>query len=36
VTNRPDLKKNSRSLSLRVDSFDSYRVAIDASQVLVP
>ncbi|MEO6244062.1 MAG: TonB-dependent receptor plug domain-containing protein, partial [Opitutaceae bacterium] len=36
VTNRPDLRKNSHSLSLRVDSFDSYRVAIDSSIVLVP
>ena len=36
VTNRPDLKKNSSSLSFRVDSFDSYRVAIDSSYVLVP
>lgn len=36
VTNRPDLTKNSHSLSLRVDSFDSYRVALDASHVLVP
>ena len=36
VTNRPDLRKNSHSLSLRVDSFDSYRVAVDSSVVLVP
>jgi len=36
VTNRPDLNKNSHSLSLRIDSFDSYRVAIDSSHVLVP
>jgi len=36
VTNRPDLNKNSHSLSLRIDSFDSYRVAIDSSVVLVP
>ncbi len=36
VTNRPDLNKNSHSLSLRVDSFDSYRVAIDSSHVLIP
>jgi len=36
VTNRPDLNKNSHSLSLRIDSFDSYRVAIDSIHVLVP
>ena len=36
VTHRPDLNKNSHSLSLRLDSFDSYRVAIDSSVVLVP
>ena len=36
VTNRPDLNKNSHSLSLRIDSFDSYRVALDSSVVLVP
>ena len=36
VTNRPDLNKNAQSLSLRIDSFDSYRVALDSSVVLVP
>ena len=36
VTNRPDLDKNSHSLSLRLDTFDSYRVAVDSSVVLVP
>ena len=36
VTNRPDLTRDLHSLSLRVDSFDSYRVALDVSRVLVP
>ena len=36
VTNRPDLNKNAHSLSLRIDSFDSYRVSLDSSVVLVP
>ncbi|MDP3072232.1 MAG: TonB-dependent receptor plug domain-containing protein [Opitutaceae bacterium] len=36
VTNRPDLTKNSHALSLRVDSFDSYRAALDSSVVLIP
>jgi hypothetical protein len=36
VTNTPSLQKNSHSLSLRVDSFDSYRAALDSSVVLVP
>jgi outer membrane receptor protein involved in Fe transport len=36
VTNRPDLNKNSHALSIRVDSFDSYRVALDSSVVLMP
>ncbi len=36
VTNRPDLKKNSHSLSLRVDSFDSYRATLDSNFVLIP
>lgn len=36
VTNRPDLNKNAQTLNLRWDSFDSYRVAIDANFVLVP
>lgn len=35
-TNRPSLEKNSGALSLRVDSFDSYRVSVDSSTVLVP
>ena len=36
VTNSPDLNRNSHSLSLRVDSFDSYRAALDSSVVLIP
>lgn len=36
VTNRPDLTRDAQALSLRVDSFGSYRVAFDASRVLVP
>jgi outer membrane receptor protein involved in Fe transport len=36
VTNTPSLQKNSHSLSLRIDSFDSYRAALDSSVVLVP
>lgn len=36
VTNRPDLNKDANSLSLRVDSFGSYRAALDASHVLIP
>ncbi len=36
VTNRPDLNKNSHTLNLRVDSFDSYRAALDSSVVLIP
>ncbi len=36
VTNRPDLTKDAHSLSLRIDSFDSYRVALDSSVVLLP
>ncbi|MEI8088169.1 MAG: TonB-dependent receptor plug domain-containing protein [Opitutaceae bacterium] len=36
VTNRPALNKDSHSLNLRFDSFDSYRVAVDSSHVLVP
>lgn len=36
VTNGPDLNRAATSLSLRVDSFDSYRAAIDTSVVLIP
>ena len=36
VTNRPDLRKNSHALSLRADSFDSYRTALDGNFVLIP
>lgn len=36
VTHRPDLTKTAHSLSLRVDTFDSFRAALDSSVVLVP
>ncbi|MSU48680.1 MAG: hypothetical protein EXS37_06225, partial [Opitutus sp.] len=36
VTHRPDLTKNSHALSLRVDTFDSFRASLDSSVVLVP
>jgi outer membrane receptor protein involved in Fe transport len=36
VTNRPDLNRNAHTLSLRVDSFDSSRAALDANFVIVP
>ncbi len=36
VTNAPDLRKNFRSVSLRADSFDSYRAALDANSVIIP
>lgn len=36
TTNVPSLEKNSHSLSLRVDSFDSYRATINSSMVLLP
>lgn len=36
VTHRPELNRNAHALNLRVDSFDSHRVSLDANFVVIP